>query len=901
MRSLWVTGLCFIILVITLVGCSGSDSPATPPATGQTSPGFQPDHLIWGLWECHIDSTTWEIETIPLRGASFTANMNNILAGSPGSFTVGDLNVTDFQTEGKLACTVTIKHPLEGVDKFHGFDVWGVFIHNGGSQLNYNLLYYANGPFVAFNEAYLLNPDGYTRWFNMPEFDGNGSPLLEFWPGTPSNLMNPTSNLNGYKIFADGLGSTNDFHDWITSVGPANNRCVFSAGASNSRRYQIQFPMVGGSPELKFQFAIIANWEPGDPSISGNPNTYEPGDFPPDANADEAFYVHTSTVASTLFNDDSGDPGSFGGEFKVDIEIFDWQGGFVSDNGVPNEIERIYVEADFIPGGSHDFSQSELASVAVDGTSVSSVFQVEVTGCEPDASGPAGYWLIIESAGVEGDSYDQGFPSKYPVGARRAAFYRGTVDVLDEWPYENTLPVINLIEDDLVGPGAYMDPITKDETEVTYDVVFVDPDPGQEHSFTWWITTSGADPEPSDVVTMPHDWSTYSIGDYDIYVEVDDSYDPVLGGPFGITLEKGSLPEWSEALLLDSPARMPRACLNPDGDIVLVYHKDSEGIAYEVYDYNGWVAPVIAFNTDPDFMHITSANPAVPGETVYIGYSGTGDEAGYHHALRWPASPGLWDYMLGYDSVNPDFLFVPNDDTTFASITPTGGDANITDTWYSGWGSAPGSTGTYTDANDVAFSSCNFEERGISDGAVAHLGRLDSTSEWVTYLTTWNKSPYSGVLHTIISNAGSGILYDTPSLCMDLEGNLHVAWKAVDGVDARILYSKSVDFGQNWTPPVEVYFTAYGYSLLDGYIGIDTDSTGRVYITYCSDIYLYFVSSIDGIDWTDPNSPYTGPLPLGYHHTQCFPLVDANDDLHLFFISKNGVLQYGALVEYIWG
>ena len=210
-----------------------------------------------------------------------------------------DLDLSLLASEGRLDCTVALKHPFPGLDKYDGFDVWGVFINNGSKALQYQGLAYAD--LASGTDAILLNPDGYTRWYNQPEFDGDGPPILEYWPGKLSNLPDPTAQLNPYRIFADGLGVEDDYYEWISDPGNSLNRGIFTAGQVNSRRYEMKFPFVGGSPKVSFQYAIVASWEPGDPTLTGNPSTYEPGDFPSSANCDEAFFMSLSTARAICF------------------------------------------------------------------------------------------------------------------------------------------------------------------------------------------------------------------------------------------------------------------------------------------------------------------------------------------------------------------------------------------------------------------------------------------------------------------------------------------------------------------------------------------------------------------------------------------------------------------------
>jgi hypothetical protein len=336
------------------MGCSGSVTPtSTPLSAPQTvKEASSGSEVLWGYWHCTFNPETNQIDVTQLRTAMFTANVNNLLEAKPNNLLIGDLNLADYFTEGRIDCTVTLKHPFPGLHQYDGFDVLGVFMHNGETSIQYDSLRYSGGPGAGANEATLLNADGYTRWYNQPEFDGTGSPLFEFSPGKLANLPTPTATLNPYKIFADDLGINDDYYQWITASGNADNRGVFRAGAANSRRYMLQFPMVGGVPVLDFQYAVIATWEPGDTTLTGDPAAYDPGDFPSSANIEEPFFVNVTTAGSDLFNDGAGQSG---GTFKCRAEIFDWQGGSVGHTGVPNEINRVIIEGDFLRADRWNF------------------------------------------------------------------------------------------------------------------------------------------------------------------------------------------------------------------------------------------------------------------------------------------------------------------------------------------------------------------------------------------------------------------------------------------------------------------------------------------------------------------------------------------------------------------
>ena len=82
-------------------------------------------------------------------------------------------------------------------------------------------------------------------------------------------------------------------------------RGVFAAGAVNTRRYRIRFPL-DPEPEVIYGYAVDASWAA--PIV--NPPVQIPADFPIEANQPEAFLVQLQVEDNTLFYDfDSGQGG----------------------------------------------------------------------------------------------------------------------------------------------------------------------------------------------------------------------------------------------------------------------------------------------------------------------------------------------------------------------------------------------------------------------------------------------------------------------------------------------------------------------------------------------------------------------------------------------------------------
>jgi len=130
---------------------------------------------------------------------------------------------------------------------------------------------------------------------------------------------------------------------------------------------------------------------------------------------------------------------------------------------------------------------------------------------------------------------------------------------------------------------------------------------------------------------------------------------------------------------------------------------------------------------------------------------------------------------------------------------------------------------------------------------------------------------------------------------MDSEGVLHAAWIVVDMGMADIFYSRSTDGGGTWSPHVSAVTGIYPFELLPGYVGICTDSHNEIFVTYCKGAFLYMAHSSDGVEWSEPSSPYEGPMPIGHHMTQAFPVITSDDVLHLFYIRKDSIFDFGTL------
>ncbi len=167
--------------IFGIFSCTGGDSPVTPANEElvlQNSATSANTHL-WGLYDCWIDVETEEVKVIPLRTAMFACNVTSFVDGPPSNLII-DINSIDTQSgTTDISVDVGLRHPFPGLNMYTGFDVIGVFMGT------YTDLY--PGPIqwtvTDHNGQHMLNPDGYTRWFNRLEFGSVPLPLLGYTPG----------------------------------------------------------------------------------------------------------------------------------------------------------------------------------------------------------------------------------------------------------------------------------------------------------------------------------------------------------------------------------------------------------------------------------------------------------------------------------------------------------------------------------------------------------------------------------------------------------------------------------------------------------------------------------------------------------------------------------------------
>ena len=384
--------------------------------------------LLWGLWDISIDPSTKSAKITPLRDAQFTCNVTRFLQPPISNKNLLSINFdpsSEFQ-KGFVVADMTLTHPFPGLDFYTGFDVRGAVIGDGSvAGIEDPGIIYAGE-----NDLRLLNADGLTRWFNPVEFTTYGKlfGFIQGNQGTPSSDF--TATLNGYKYFCDGLDKDSSVGGFFADPSCVNPRGCFPAGSSQTRRYELQFPLESGVPKYHFQYAVVASWLP--PNV--NPPKNIPGDFPISANCAEAFEVSATDLSDLYYVNDNVK----GGNLCLNVQVFDHQGS-TNPSGVPGEIGAIVLEtpSGLINSNLAKFDGSALDSALIEKDNNSATYSLVVPNATPSSAGPAPVLIAIESA--DPCTYDSGISGfAYPADAKLTSYSSVTVSVEGNFGWART-------------------------------------------------------------------------------------------------------------------------------------------------------------------------------------------------------------------------------------------------------------------------------------------------------------------------------------------------------------------------------------------------------------------------------------------------------------------------------
>ncbi|MFH1675592.1 MAG: PKD domain-containing protein [bacterium] len=291
-----------VFILLAALGCSGAGQVASPDLTQPSERilSQSTSHQLWGYWQVAANPSEGTFEMVPDRTSLLHVNVVPLLEPPAGL----KLKVSNLMFDGsKCNVDVTLVHPFPGLSQYIGFDVAGIFISKGtyAGFADPDLIMAGAG------DSRLLNPDGYTRWWNPVEFSTPGLKLFRYRDGLLGNknsIANYNCTLNGYKMFSNELGKNDDIMDSDPST-----RLPFFDGATNTRHYTIDFS--GG---VVFNYAVDANWQMPDGDAP-----FTPDDYAPDANRPEAWAISVSEIENTLFNNGSDQ----GGILSLAIDVWD--------------------------------------------------------------------------------------------------------------------------------------------------------------------------------------------------------------------------------------------------------------------------------------------------------------------------------------------------------------------------------------------------------------------------------------------------------------------------------------------------------------------------------------------------------------------------------------------------
>jgi len=410
-----------VALAIFLAGCSGGVfAPETTDIRDNNNDGSS--HSCWGIWQSVINPAEGTLEFITLRGPDFHLNTMPFLEPPP----LVNLTLESLKFNGNIIeADIGLRHPFLGLTEFTGFDVCGIFISNG------SVTGYSDSKLRMAGEGdtRLLNPDGYSRWWNPTEFPVNNGTMFSYQDGllgTPNSNAHYNSTLNGYKYFCDDLGA----EDPISSID-TTHRGVFSAGKKNVRHYTIEL----GPDGLIFSYAVDANWH----FPTGGKPWDVPDDFPPDANRSEAWRINITETENTLWNDGTGS----GGDLKLQVDVYDWFNAGLNKVRVESPGNFDMVESSTPTGGGADYS----------------TYEIEITDATP-ATDEIGLLISVvsEKADFEG----------FIPGTNATAYFTHSASVAEE-PYNPPSPCKNIpLRDDAVPVDIALDH-TNADLLVLYD------------------------------------------------------------------------------------------------------------------------------------------------------------------------------------------------------------------------------------------------------------------------------------------------------------------------------------------------------------------------------------------------------------------------------------------------
>lgn len=383
--------ICLVFGVI--IGCSHGDPVNMEASDGQSAEqgtnqdiAYNTGHFNWGIWDVTCDPETGNIEPVPLRSASLNGNILRFLQppASPVLLLTISLATGSDIPNGLICVNMAIRHPFIGHNRFRGFDMRGIILAEGGMTglhdptVNYHMP----------DGTRMLNPDGYTRWWNQVEFTTYDTIFgyTEGWIKVPGFVADAT--INPYKLFADDL-------DELESLGELDpdTRATFGlVPGINIRRYEMQFNLEG-DPPVRFRYSVDVSWSLPDPA-------YEP-EFPIEAfdlsaNCQEPYMLNiTQFEEIPYYVDDT----NRGGKAVFQMVIGDWQAE--SGESVLDQLSHIWVESPTMLENPIDVLPT--AEFVSSNHHTQGIFRITVPNCVP--SGLDGQRILVTAESAWPDTY----------------------------------------------------------------------------------------------------------------------------------------------------------------------------------------------------------------------------------------------------------------------------------------------------------------------------------------------------------------------------------------------------------------------------------------------------------------------------------------------------------------
>jgi len=335
-----------LVILFICVGCSHAASIVEPASVKSIDATTTQSHCLLGEYTFTCDPVRSQVDISPLRFGSLHLNALKFLEPPV------NINLTlegPIKLNGNiLDVDIGLRNPFLAMPQYTGFDVCGiVFSHGSVSGFNDPELVMVGG-----GDTRLLNPDGFTRWWNPAEFP-HGDTIFNYKDGllgTPAETSNFNCTINGYKYFANGLGK----NDPLTLLDPAK-RGMFAAGAKIVRHYTLDIS--GG---LVFNYAVDVCWA----LPQGDPPYKVPDCFPQKANRTEAYNIVVTELMNSLFFNEVA--GFGGGNLKLLVELrdhFDSQLNTISGESL---VGLPYATGELLGGGDDSaFYELEFPGAAV--------------------------------------------------------------------------------------------------------------------------------------------------------------------------------------------------------------------------------------------------------------------------------------------------------------------------------------------------------------------------------------------------------------------------------------------------------------------------------------------------------------------------------------------------------